>query len=223
MTMNCLGIFAKHPEPGQVKTRLARETSAEWAAAVAHAFLRDTIDRLREVPAQRVLAFSPSSARDAFAALAGQDYLIEPQGEGDLGQRLREFLAARHASGCKRTVIVGTDSPTLPVESVVRAFDMLRDADVVLGPATDGGYYLLGCAEGLPPIFEGIAWSGPSVLEQTIKRLEDTSLRLVLLPPWYDVDTLADWHTLAGHVMAMRRAAQDPRAPHTERLVLDRS
>jgi uncharacterized protein len=218
---NCLGIFAKHPEIGRVKTRLARETSAEWATAVAHALLLDTIDRLRQVPAQRVLVCSPPSARDAFATLAGQDYRIEAQAEGDLGQRLKHFFAAQQASGGKRIVVVGTDSPTLPVEWVIRAFDMLRDADVVLGPATDGGYYLLGCAERLPPILDGITWSGPTVLHQTIKRLEDTSCRMALLPPWYDVDTLADWHVLVGHIKAMRRSGQEPRAPHTERLMLN--
>src|SRR5262249_42424452 len=124
----------------------------------------------------------------------------------------------RFGEGASKVVVVGTDSPTLPVSYVVDAFAKLDDADIVLGPATDGGYYLLGCRR-LPPIFEGVDWGGWSVLGPAVARLSDPSWKLVLLPPWYDVDTPEGWAMLAGHVAAMRRAGVDPGVFATEALL----
>src|SRR5207247_7996159 len=109
----------------------------------------------------------------------------------------------------------GTDSPTLPLAFIKQAFHALEGSDVVLGPATDGGYYLVGCARRLPPIFDGIEWSNAHVLDQTVRRLADPGWRLALLPPWYDVDTPQSWAMLQGHVAALRRAGEDLGIPHT--------
>jgi glycosyltransferase A (GT-A) superfamily protein (DUF2064 family) len=113
---------------------------------------------------------------------------------------------------------IGTDSPTLPRQHVEDAFKALDRADVVLGPAADGGYYLIGCRR-LPPIFTGIAWSSATALADTIARLDDPSWQLALLPPWYDVDTPDGWAMLHGHVAALRRAGIDPEVPDTEALL----
>src|SRR5262249_54787055 len=121
-----------------------------------------------------------------------------------------------------RVVVVGADSPTLPVEYVEEAFALLDRADVVLGPATDGGYYLLGCGPRLPPLFSGIDWSSERVLAETAARLEDPSWRLALLPPRADVDTPQDWARLRGHVAALGRAGQAPGVPHTLALLEER-
>ena len=115
-------------------------------------------------------------------------------------------------------MVVGADSPTLPLDQVARAFEELGRADVVLGPALDGGYYLVGCGPRRPPIFAGIAWSTGRVLADTVAALSDPCWRLALLPPWYDVDTPDDWAMLCGHLAALRRAGIDPGAPHTEAL-----
>jgi glycosyltransferase A (GT-A) superfamily protein (DUF2064 family) len=109
---------------------------------------------------------------------------------------------------------VGTDSPTLPLAYVEQAFRELDGADVVLGPATDGGYYLIGCAR-RQPLFADIPWSSPHVLSETIARLTDLKSRLALLPPWYDIDTLTDWWVLRGHLTAMGRVGIDPGLPRT--------
>jgi rSAM/selenodomain-associated transferase 1 len=207
-----LGLFAKWPQPGAVKTRLGGPP--EWGARVARAFLLDTLMRLARVADRRVLAFAPREACGDFAALAGT-WDLEPQAEGDLGRRLERFIHGQIAAGARRVVVVGTDSPTLPVAYVEEAFAVLEEADVVLGPATDGGYYLLGCGPRLPPIFDGVAWSSDRVLAQTVERLRDPAWHLALLPPWYDVDTPGDWAMLKGHVAALRRAGQDPGVPHT--------
>jgi glycosyltransferase A (GT-A) superfamily protein (DUF2064 family) len=110
---------------------------------------------------------------------------------------------------------VGTDSPTLPPALVEQAYQQLEHADVVLGPATDGGYYLLGCAHRLPPIFDGISWGHAGVLAETIARLSNPQWRLALLLPWYDVDTLSNWRMLQGHLAALRKSGFDPGLPHT--------
>src|SRR5262249_48797207 len=115
-------------------------------------------------------------------------------------------------------VLLGTDSPTVPLGFIEQAFDELTRADVVLGPATDGGYYLIGCARLVPPIFERVTWGSSRVLLDTITRLTQFDGRVALLPPWYDVDTLSDWWALRGHLAALRRAGIDPGVPHTERL-----
>ncbi len=191
--------------------------------------LIDTLDRLAAVEAQRIVAFTPSEAEADFMGLARGRYRLIPQSSGDLGARLSTFFRQQFEADADSVVVVGTDSPTLPVEFVERAFAELEHADVVLGPATDGGYYLVGLQkrgqvhywwENEPaPFFEGISWGSATVLAETVARLRDPARRLALLPPWYDVDTPADWALLRGHVAALRRAGIDPGIPHTEALL----
>jgi rSAM/selenodomain-associated transferase 1 len=218
VTQAVLGLFAKRPDPGRVKTRLAADTSPEWAARVADAFLRDTVERFAAVPARRVLAFTPPDAQDFFAALVGGRFELTPQADGDLGCRLGSFADGHLRAGARKVVLVGTDSPTLPVEWVTQAFAELDSADVILGPATDGGYYLIGLTPNAPPLFDGIVWSGPDVLRATVERLTGTPHRLALLPAWYDVDTFDDWRVLRGHLTALKRSGRDPGVPCTDRL-----
>ncbi len=217
--MRVLALFAKQPQLGTVKTRLAAQSSGDWAARVAAAFLADTLDRLASIDAHRLLVFTPPDAESFFEEVAKGRFTLAAQGEGDLGERMAALLTHQLAAGAKTVVIVGTDSPTLPLAFIEQAFRELERVDVVLGPATDGGYYLIGCAGAVPPLFEGIAWGSSHVLQQTMNRLDDRSWRLTLLPPWYDVDTLDDWRMLQGHVAALRRAGLDPGVPHTERLL----
>ncbi len=218
--MECsLGLFAKFPQPGQVKSRLAVDTSPAWAAQVAAAFLRDALVRLAVVEAARYLVFSPPERESHFDDLCNPFFGLRPQSQGDLGQRLEQFIRGRLEAGSRRVVVVGSDSPPRPPTFVQRAFQELDQANVVLGPAQDGGYYLVGCRDRLPPIFDKITWSGSGVLSETIACLGDPDWRLALLPPWYDVDTLTDWRMRQGHVSAMRRAGIDPNLPHTEPLL----
>jgi len=214
-----LALFAKQPRVGSVKTRLAAASSANLAALFAEAFLLDLLDRFATTAAERFLVFTPADAEEYFGNIAAGRYRICPQTTGDLGARLASFIQDHLRTGRERIVILGTDSPTLPPPIVEQAFEALNTADVVLGPALDGGYYLLGCTRKPPPIFAGVAWSGPRVLADTIALLADPAWRVGLLPPWYDVDTLDDWHMLRGHVLAMRRAGVDPGVPRTERLL----
>jgi uncharacterized protein len=215
-----LGVFAKWPRPGFVKTRLAAVLGAEKAARVAAAFLNDTLNRLAEgEPAtRRVVAFTPDEMSRDFADLVSGRYALRPQGEGDLGARMERFLTAEFAAGAERVILVGADSPTLPVDLVTRAFAELEHADIVLGPAADGGYYLIGFRRHIPSVFAGVSWGTNRVFEETIARLP-ADVRLAQLPPWYDVDTPDDWQLLRYHVAGLRSAGVDPGIPHTEALL----
>src|SRR5271166_4019097 len=138
-----VGVFAKWPAPGAVKTRLSG-ADPDWGARLAFAFLQDILNRLAGLAARRVIAYAPGEAAAEFAALAGGRFELVPQAGGDLGQRLADFIDKCLAAGAGAIVVVGADSPTLPPEFISRAFELLQTADVVLGPACDGGYYLLG-------------------------------------------------------------------------------
>jgi rSAM/selenodomain-associated transferase 1 len=179
----------------------------------------DTVERLARIDAVRVLAFTPPSAHQYFAELSKGRFRLTPQMDGDLGQRMASFFAEQFQAGAVASVLVGSDSPTLPLGYILQAFQELETADVVIGPSSDGGYYLIGCARRVPPLFEGIAWSTSLVLADTMAALRDPKWRLALLPPWYDVDTLDDWRMLQGHVAALRRAGLDPDLPNTEPLL----
>jgi rSAM/selenodomain-associated transferase 1 len=214
-----LGLFAKRPDPGTVKTRLAAESSPEWAAQVAEALLLDTMDKLARIPVRHVLAFAPADAEAYFAERSRGRFSLMPQAAGDLGQRMVSFFRQELQKGAQAVILVGTDSPTLPLPLIEQAFGELAHADVVLGPATDGGYYLVGCGRKLPPIFDAIPWSTDRVLAETVTRLAGSSWKLALLPPWYDVDTLSDWQMLVGHVAAMQRAGVDPELSRIHKLL----
>lgn len=214
-----LGLFAKAPLAGQVKTRLAEATTPDWARRVAEAFLVDSLSRFRAVESRRAIVFAPPTSCPYFAGVAQGEWDLIPQGEGDLGERLRRFFLNARRSGHARVIAVGADSPTLPMEYVERAFTALATCDVVIGPACDGGYYLIGSRTDDVTMFDAIPWSTPGVLEATIDRLAKTTLRLTLLPIWYDVDTADDLAHLRGHVLAMRHAGLDPGVPCVERLM----
>jgi rSAM/selenodomain-associated transferase 1 len=168
---------------------------------------------------RRVLAYAPAEARPWFEAQVPASFTLELQAAGDLGQRIHAFFAGEFERGATKIVLTGSDAPTLNPATVMSAFSHLESRDVVLGPATDGGYYLIGCRRAAPSIFEGIDWSTPDVLRQTVERLHSLGLSLAILPPWYDVDTPDDLRMLSGHLRALRLAGHDPRVPRTEALI----
>jgi rSAM/selenodomain-associated transferase 1 len=205
-----LGIFVRHPVAGRVKTRLAAELGEQRACAIYAAFLADLVARFRRTGTQRLLCFTPQNrdSRCYFERLAGDDFKLWPQPEGDLGARMQRFFDDHLRAADDRVVVIGSDSPTLPMDYLARAFGELArgtptPADCVIGPAADGGYYLIGMTGRVWPVFEGVSWSTACVLGQTVARLVGSRARLALLPVWYDVDTPDDWRMLAGHVRAL--------------------
>ena len=190
-----LGLFAKWPDAGRVKTRLARETSPEFAAAIARTFLLDTLELLRELAGcDQFVAYDPPDSQPKFAELVRgrtPQILLEAQSAGDLGTRLETFCQRRFDDGYEAAILIGSDSPNLPVNILRDAIRLLQTNDAVVGPTIDGGYYLIGIRRMLP-IFAGIAWSTDRVFPQTIERLIAANVPYAVLPQWYDVDTLAD-------------------------------
>ncbi len=214
--MNRLGLFAKWPRPGFVKTRLAATLGVSFATQLADAFLQDALTRLDGIAEQQVVLFTPDEDRDLFFGLTRNRWCLQAQGAGSLGERLQRFFEQSFALKSSAVVAVGTDSPTLPVEFARQAFKLLQSHEVVLGPAADGGYYLIGLSRHSPEIFDEIAWGTAEVLRQTVARL--TGIRLALLPIWYDVDTIDDWSMLQGHLMACRLAGWPIDCPRTAQL-----
>jgi rSAM/selenodomain-associated transferase 1 len=216
------GIFVKEPVAGRVKTRLAAdlgEHGAELAASLYRAFQSDLVDRFRDRFDERVLGYGPASADGFFEFLSAGDYRLWPQPDVDLGNRMVAFFKTAFANGAGRVVLIGSDSPTLPVSLLDDAFESLLANDLVLGPATDGGYVLIGQSQCFRPVFEGIRWSTNSVLAQTVLAAQSQSLSVELLNPWYDIDTAEDLRMLEGHIRAMDVAGQGQKLEAT-RLVL---
>src|SRR5579863_5368109 len=199
------GVFAKHWKPGEVKTRLAADIGVEPAALLHRLSLEALVRRFSGVAEHRVLAFTPPDRAGEFAALVESHgspghWSLEPQAAGDLGKRIEHHFARAFARGAQRVVLVGSDSPTLPEGFVVEAFDRLSAVDAVVGPTADGGYYLIGLSRRVPCLFDDIAWSTPAVMRQTIERFDSAPCSYHVLPPWYDVDTLADLVRLRGEL-----------------------
>ncbi len=190
-----IGLFAKWPEAGRVKTRLAVETSPEFAADIARTFLLDTLARLSELAGcDQFVAYDPPDAQPKFAELIKgrtPPIHLEAQSAGDMGTRLETFCERRFDDGYEAAILIGSDSPNLPVTILRDAIQLLQAHDAVVGPTTDGGYYLIGIRR-LLPIFAGIAWSTDRVFPETIERLITANVPYAVLPQWYDVDTLAD-------------------------------
>jgi rSAM/selenodomain-associated transferase 1 len=187
-------IMVKAPRAGLVKTRLTPPLIAEDAASLAACFAQDTVANARRVVRDLIIAYTPSADRAILEALLPRGLLwVEQQGE-DLGERLERV--ARHASRSQFNpiLIMGADSPTLPASFIERACEALvnGDADVTLGPTADGGYYLVGLRGEYRNLFRNVAWSTPLAYEQTADNALRLGLRLLKLPPWYDVDTPLD-------------------------------
>lgn len=194
MTKRIVLVFAKYPQPGAVKTRMVPPLTAEEAAAVHLASLLAVLDTARKlVNTGVVLQVTPDDQAGPLRALCG-DRADDcwPQGDGDLGDRLKRATERAFDTGAQRLLLLGADSPTLTAGTLTAAFDLLDQRDAVLGPCDDGGYFLLGLRRPAPSLFERIAWGGPDVAAQTRRRAADTGVDLAELPAGYDLDRLED-------------------------------
>ena len=209
-----LVLFAKAPEPGQVKTRLSPPLTSVQAARLHEAFVIDLVRETQRLPqTEQWIGCTPSATHPFFRRLVRRYRMKSLTQTGStLGERMASALTQLLDTGMEHIVLVGTDVPTLPTEIIAQAFRLLRRADLVLGPACDGGYYLIGVSKRLPPIFDNIAWGQPSVLETTLERVATLRLRCQLLPFWYDVDTTSALRLLTIHLDLLHRSGQP--VPH---------
>ena len=207
-------IFAREPVPGRVKTRLAASIGERAAAELYETMLQDVLKASQLLSDVKTVVFW--DCEEESLPLLAERYRCHSrrQSQGDLGGRMQTAFEELFAEGFEACCIIGSDAPDLPVASIADAFDALatRQADVVYGPSSDGGYYLLGLRRIIPPLFLDIAWGTPRVLQQSLAAAERVGAQVVLLPEWYDIDTLEDLN-------AFRKRSQPATAiPATEDL-----
>jgi rSAM/selenodomain-associated transferase 1 len=185
-------VFIKAPRVGTVKTRLAQKIGAA-AACDAYKTLMSTVLRSIAALPNVQLRHSPDEAEAEVEHWRKPGWTTAPQGTGDLGLRLQRAFSDAFNSGASRVVIIGSDCPWLSAADIQQAWSDLETHDVVLGPARDGGYWLVALRQPLPELFEEISWSTANVLGQTVERANSRGLRVRLLRELRDVDTLEDW------------------------------
>ncbi|MDV2995198.1 MAG: hypothetical protein N4J56_004852 [Chroococcidiopsis sp. SAG 2025] len=189
-------IFTRYPEPGKTKTRLIPALGAEKAALLHRQMTEHTLTQVKRLQVQRSVRVEVCFAggnSNLMMQWLGNDLIYTVQGEGDLGTRMARSLATTFHDGADYAAIVGTDCPGLNAESIAAAFDQLhRVCDLVLGPAVDGGYYLLGLRRFIPELFVGVNWGSPEVLSQTVAIAKRLNLSIAYLPQLPDVDRPED-------------------------------
>ncbi|WP_447979210.1 TIGR04282 family arsenosugar biosynthesis glycosyltransferase [Candidatus Nitrospira bockiana] len=197
-------IFAKAPVPGQVKTRLCPPLTPDESASLHGTFVLDVLERSaaaagRGLPKgasprfSRIVACAPASTHVFFKVLQERHgvHLIDQVGP-DLGARMHRAFVEAFDRGHRPVVVVGTDVPTLPETRYTEAFAALSDHDLVLGPALDGGYYLIGLTRPVPELFRDVAWSTSEVCRRTEEKARALGFRIALLPGMRDIDTIQD-------------------------------
>lgn len=191
---NCILFFIKYPEPGRVKTRLADVIGTKAALGLYRCFIKDLLITVKNVRADIRFCYTPADALKKFKNLLGNNYYYFPQPDDTLGQRMLESFKDAFSGNYKKAVVIGSDSPDLGSEMINNAFDLLNDNQAVIGPAADGGYYLLGFnrKDFLPDIFKNIDWSTDKVFPDTMKIFKKNGYIVSKLPRWHDIDTFND-------------------------------
>lgn len=206
MPVGSIIVFAREPVPGRTKTRLIPLVGAVNAALLADAFLKDTLAKVKTLGGKLLIAASARGGTgnsryfQSLAKTYGAD-LIDQIG-ADLGVRMARALAQ---SPNQAGVIIGSDIPSLPALRLKCGLRLLSESDLVIGPALDGGYFLVGGRGATSKIFGGIEWGGPQVFEQTVDRVHQAGIRYARAPFWYDVDSGTDLLLLSAHVSGRGR------------------
>jgi rSAM/selenodomain-associated transferase 1 len=202
-------LLTRVPRAGFGKTRLAAALGTQAAYSLASAFMLDSLALIQSRAWRRVVAVTPASALPDVRAVVDSETALVPQDDGDLGDRI--VCALDHAlRRAERAVLIGSDTPDLTPETIQRAFDALDEADVVLGPAVDGGFYLIGVRCTHPDMFRGVEWSTAAVYERTYTNLTALGLRVTAIEAWEDVDDVASLASLAHRLETPRARGRAP-------------
>jgi hypothetical protein len=192
-------VFTRYPTPGQTKTRLIPTLGAQGAAQLQRQLSEHTLAQVRQLqnlqPVTIEVRFAGGTIEQMRAWL-GSDLLYNPQNNGDLGARLIQAFEEAFDAGIERVVTIGIDCPAIDAALLSTAFDRLQDSDLVLGPAVDGGYYLIGLRRPVPELFTGIDWGTGEVLQQTVAIAHSLSLSIDYLPQLRDIDRPEDLPSL---------------------------
>ncbi|MDH6098028.1 TIGR04282 family arsenosugar biosynthesis glycosyltransferase [Anabaenopsis sp. FSS-46] len=198
-------IFTRYPEPGKTKTRLIPALGAVGAANLQRQMTEHTILQVqalqKTIPISWEVRFTGGNLQ-LMADWLGDDLLYHTQGQGDLGSRMGRSLTQSWQSGAQKVIIIGVDCPGINAHILTQAFEQLHTHDLVLGPAIDGGYYLIGLCRPFPELFFNIDWGTSQVLQQTMNIAENLKISVSFLPPLGDVDLpedLAIWQQYSGN------------------------
>ena len=188
-------IFTRYPEIGQTKTRLIPILGAEGAAHLQQQLTEQTVTLGRSLLAQKIAlrVYFAGGNMALMQKWLGQKLAYFPQSGADLGQRMEQAFAESFAQGAQQVVLIGTDCPLLTEALIHQAFWQLTQREIVLGPAEDGGYYLIGLSRFLPALFQGIDWGSDRVLAQTQAIIQHHHYTVDYLPPLFDLDRPSDW------------------------------
>jgi uncharacterized protein len=191
----CLIVFTRYPIPGKTKTRLIPALGAVGAADLHRQMTEHTLAQVRQLRADGMaieVHYAGATADRELADWLGADLVYRAQGGGDLGERMALSIKTALQAGHDRVIIVGTDCPGLTIDVLQLAFEQLQDCDLVLGPAIDGGYYLIGLRRFMPELFVGISWGTSAVRQQTIEIAIELGLSMGDLPLLADIDRPED-------------------------------
>jgi len=190
----CLLFFVKYPEKGKVKSRLADSIGDDLAVSVYKNIVDQMLSTLKERTFPLYICFFPKNAQKPIRNWLGREYRYMPQHGKDLGERMRNGFFDGFSMGHKRVVLIGSDIPDLSINYIEEAFKSLKEVDAVIGPAFDGGYYLIGFNQSTfsPQVFEGIAWGTETVFDETVKKLKRFRRTVHTLPYQRDIDTAED-------------------------------
>lgn len=186
---DCLIIFTRYPEPGKTKTRMIPALGAEGAAQLQRQMTERAIAQTKKIHRDCTVEIHFSGGtQPLMEAWLGSDWKYRPQAPGDLGERMRGAFAGVFAAGMRRVVIIGIDCPDLTTTLMEKAFKQLREKELVLGRAQDGGYYLIGLQRSIPALFENVLWGTSQVLPKTVEIAQGLGLGIGYLPILSDVD-----------------------------------
>ncbi len=190
-------LYVKYPDPGHVKQRLIPLLTPQAAADLYRCFVADTLATLHRLPHPFTICYNPTHSQHDYEAWLGpHDY--QPQDGPDLGARMHHSFTHAFTTGTDKAVLIGSDTPDLPPKLIQQAVDCLNTHDIVLGPALDGGYYLIACKQDryLSDLFTNIPWSTPTVLQTTLDTIHRNHHTVFQIPTWQDIDTPKDLNRL---------------------------
>jgi len=190
----CVIVFLKVPQRVPVKTRLSKSLDQEIVVNLYKNFVLDVLGMLQTGRHTTVIGFYPPQALREITSWLGRDHDYLPQQGDDLGQRMENAFDSIFQTGFRQVLLLGTDFPDLPGSIIDEAFESLHKNDAVIGPAVDGGYYLIGFNSHsfLPAVFDKIPWGSDTVFEKTMTVLGSNRSRIHVLPQWRDIDTYQD-------------------------------
>ena len=194
-TEEAIFLFLRYPEAGKAKTRLIPELGAERAAEVYRKMAEQVATLVREFDRPgllKVAYYDPADKGEEIRQWLGEGFHLVAQPDGDMGRRLEDAFVGGFRKGARRIVALGTDCVELTEEILSEAFEALYLSDAAIGPALDGGYYLMGLNRPCHSVFRGIPWSTDKTLRETLARLRGCGLNVRLLPPLTDIDTPED-------------------------------